>query len=97
MEILKKIDNSTVTLSLIGRLDTNTASELEAAIHEINSVDLILDCEKLEYVSSAGLRVLLLIQKKVNNSIKSFTLINVCEDVKEVLHMTGFLSIINIK
>ena len=97
MEILKKIDNSTVTLSLIGRLDTNTASELEAAIHEINLVDLILDCEKLEYVSSAGLRVLLLIQKKVNNSIKSFTLTNVCEDVKEVLHMTGFLSIINIK
>jgi anti-anti-sigma factor len=97
MEIQKKIDNSIVTLSLIGRLDTNTASELEAAIHEINSVDLILDCEKLEYVSSAGLRVLLLIQKKVNNSIKSFTLTNVCEDVKEVLHMTGFLSIINIK
>jgi anti-anti-sigma factor len=97
MERLKKIDNSTVTLSLIGRLDTNTASELEAAIHEINSVDLILDCEKLEYVSSAGLRVLLLIQKKVNNSIKSFNLTNVCEDVKEVLHMTGFLSIINIK
>lgn len=97
MEILKKIDNSTITLSLIGRLDTNTASELEAAIHEINSVDLILDCEKLEYVSSAGLRVLLLIQKKVNNSIKSFALTNVCEDVKEVLHMTGFLSIINVK
>lgn len=98
MEILKKQDNQIITLSLIGRLDTNTAGSLETAINELESnVELILDCEKLEYVSSAGLRVLLLIQKRVNNGISKFTLINVIEEVKEVLDMTGFSTILNIK
>ena len=98
MEILKKQDNQIITLSLIGRLDTNTAGSLETAINELETnVELILECEKLEYVSSAGLRVLLLIQKRVNNGIAKFTLINVIEEVKEVLDMTGFSIILNIK
>ena len=98
MEILKKQDNQIITLSLIGRLDTNTAGSLETAINELETnVELILECEKLEYVSSAGLRVLLLIQKRVNNGIAKFTLINVIEEVKEVLDMTGFSTILNIK
>lgn len=97
MEILKNLDNNTLTISLIGRLDTNTAPELEKVIYEVGSKDIVLDCSKLEYVSSAGLRVLLLIQKKVNNGILSFTLTNVVDDVNEVLEMTGFSSILNIK
>jgi anti-anti-sigma factor len=98
MEILKKQDNQIITLSLIGRLDTNTAGSLETAINELETnAELILDCEKLEYVSSAGLRVLLLMQKRVNNGIAKFTLINVIEEVKEVLDMTGFSTILNIK
>lgn len=98
MEILKNKLDGALSLSLIGRLDTNTASTLESAINDIDTkVDVILDCEKLEYVSSAGLRVLLLTQKRVGNTISSLTLINVIDDVKEVLDMTGFSSILNIK
>lgn len=97
MEVLKTVNGQDVTLSLIGRLDTNTAHILEEAISDLNDVNLVLNCEKLEYVSSAGLRVLLVIQKRVNNGILSLVLENVIEDVEEVLDMTGFSSILNIR
>lgn len=97
MEVLKTVNGQDVTLSLIGRLDTNTAHILEEAISDLNDVNLVLNCEKLEYVSSAGLRVLLVIQKRVNNGILSLVLENVIDDVEEVLDMTGFSSILNIR
>lgn len=97
MEILKTVNENKITLCLCGRLDTNTASSLENAVAELDLTnDIILDCSKLEYISSAGLRVLLLLQKKVNN-VSSLTLVNVIDDVREVLDMTGFSSILNIK
>ena len=89
-------NNGILTVALDGRLDTNTAPELEKLICE-NGVDissLILDCEKLVYISSAGLRVLLANQKKMNGSMK---LINVCELVMEVFEMTGFVDILDIE
>lgn len=75
-----------------GRLDTNTAPELESFFNaNIGDADaLVIDCEKLEYVSSAGLRVLLSAQKKMKNSMK---LINVCESVMEVFEITGFVDV----
>lgn len=75
-----------------GRLDTNTAPELESFFNaNIGDTDaLVIDCEKLEYVSSAGLRVLLSAQKKMKNSMK---LINVCESVMEVFEITGFVDV----
>ena len=79
-----------------GRLDTVTAPEFESSF-EANSEgvdELIIDCEKLEYVSSAGLRVFLSLQKKFKTSMK---LINVCELVMEVFEMTGFADILNIE
>lgn len=96
MKIALTKDNKNTTVSIDGRLDTNTAPELESFINQ-NCADaekLILDCEKLVYVSSAGLRVLLANQKKFNGAMK---LINVCELVMEVFEMTGFADILDIE
>lgn len=97
MEIIKTVNDNVVRLTLVGRLDTNTSPILEKEIDALNqSVDLVLDCKQLDYVSSAGLRILLVAQKKMS-VIGSLTLENVLEDVMEVLDMTGFSTILNIK
>ena len=89
-------NNGILTVALDGRLDTTTAPELEKLLCE-NCADissLVLDCEKLVYISSAGLRVLLANQKKMQGSMK---LINVGELVMEVFEMTGFADILVIE
>ena len=89
-------NNRSITVSLDGRMDTTTAPEIEKFLIE-NCVDineLILNCEKLVYVSSAGLRILLSTHKKMNGSMK---LVNVGELVMEVFEMTGFVDILNIE
>jgi anti-sigma B factor antagonist len=89
-------NNDILTVSLDGRLDTTTAPILESFLVEnFNGTgSLVIDCEKLLYVSSAGLRVLLATQKKAKNSMK---LVNVCEFVMEVFTMTGFADILTIE
>ena len=89
-------NNGTLTVALCGRLDTTTAPELENFLGEncADATALILDCENLTYVSSAGLRVLLANQKKMKSSMK---LINVCELVMEVFEMTGFVDVLVIE
>ena len=89
-------NNGTLTVALDGRLDTITAPELEKFLGEkYPEADmLIIDCEKLAYISSAGLRVLLGAQKKTKGAMK---LINVCELVMEVFEMTGFADILVIE
>ena len=81
---------------LDGRLDTTTAPELDSFLREQydGSGALVIDCEKLAYISSAGLRVLLTAQKKTKGAMK---LIHVCELVMEVLEMTGFADILTIE
>ena len=81
---------------LEGRLDTNTAPKLESFIEQNydGTGTLIINCEKLAYVSSAGLRVLLAAQKKTKGSMK---LTNVCDMVMEVFEMTGFADILVIE
>ena len=81
---------------LDGRLDTTTAPELESFLSSrYDSIStLVIDCEKLVYVSSAGLRVLLSAQKKTKGAMK---LIRVCELVMEVFEMTGFADILVIE
>ena len=89
-------NNGILTVALDGRLDTTTAPELEKLLCE-NCADissLVFDCEKLVYISSAGLRVLLANQKKMQGSMK---LINVGELVMEVFEMTGFADILHIE
>ena len=86
-------------LTLSGRLDTTTAPELEKVIEAQTDgvTELELDMEKLEYISSAGLRVLLAATKQMDAAGGTLTVSHVCEDVMEVFDMTGFSDILNIK
>ena len=91
---IKKNVNETI-IEVVGRLDTITAPVLEKTIGEniSGTENLILDFKGLEYISSAGLRVLLGAQKKMKN-IGTMKLTGVCEDVMEILEMTGFADIL---
>lgn len=96
MKIDFKKNADTLCVGIEGRLDTVTAPELENFINSnTEGISMLeIDCLKLEYVSSAGLRVLLSAQKKMKNSMK---LKNVCEIVMEVFEMTGFADILDIE
>ena len=85
-------------IEIIGRLDTVTAPSLEKTINEeIGEVKhLVLDCKGLEYISSAGLRVLLSAQKKMQKTGK-MKIANVREEVMEVFEMTGFVDVLTIE
>ena len=85
-------------IALAGRLDTTTAPALDKTINEdIAGVkNLVLDVKELEYISSAGLRVILGAQKKMQK-IGSMKVTNVCEAVMEVFEMTGFSDILTIE
>ena len=98
MNILKNVEGKTLTISLEGRLDTTTAPELESVIRSSldNVTELILDLSNLDYLSSAGLRVLLLAQKQMNRKGK-MVVRHVCETVMEVFNMTGFSDILTIE
>ena len=87
-----------VTIEVAGRLDTTTAPALEKAISESIQEEkhLILDFKALEYISSAGLRVLLGTQKKMQK-IGSMKVLNVCEEIMEIFEMTGFVDILVIE
>ena len=89
-------NNGTLAVALDGRLDTTTAPELDNFLSENyeSAASIVIDCEKLSYISSAGLRVLLSAQKKTKGAMK---LINVCELVMEVFEMTGFADILVIE
>ena len=82
----------------MGRLDTITAPALDKTINEDigDAKNLVLDVKGMEYISSAGLRVLLAAQKKMQK-IGSMKVINVCEEVMEVFEMTGFADILVIE
>ena len=94
---IKKNAEATI-IEVAGRLDTMTASSLDKAINDdIGEVKhLVLDLKNLEYISSAGLRVLLGAQKKMQK-IGSMKVTNVCEEVMEVFEMTGFADILVIE
>ena len=88
--------NGNLNVALEGRLDTTTAPEFESFLNQNYDgvTALVIDCENLAYISSAGLRVLLAAQKKMKGSLK---LTNVCELVMEVFEMTGFADILVIE
>ena len=98
MKIEIKKNASETIIEIIGRLDTITAPALDKTINEEleNTTTLILDIKELEYISSAGLRVLLAAQKKMQK-IGSMKVINVCTEVMEVFEMTGFADILVIE
>lgn len=99
MTIEKNLDGQTLTMSLIGRLNTSTAPELESEIKDstADANDLVLDFTELEYISSAGLRVILSAQKLMNAKGGSMVVKNVRDTVKEIFEVTGFSSIITIE
>ena len=94
---IKKNAEETI-IEIVGRLDTITAPALDKTINEDigDTKNLVLDVKGMEYISSAGLRVLLGAQKKMQK-IGSMKVINVCEDVMEVFEMTGFADILVIE
>ena len=98
MQINKTKNDSNLTLALTGRLDTNTAPLLEAELGDgLDGVtDLVLDFASLEYISSAGLRVILSAQKEMNARGK-MVIKNVCADIMDVFDITGFSDILTIE
>lgn len=95
IEIKKKQEETII--EIVGRLDTITAPALDKTINEDigDTKNLILDVKGMEYISSAGLRVLLSAQKKMQKK-GSMKVINVCEEVMGVFEMTGFADILSI-
>jgi anti-sigma B factor antagonist len=87
-----------IVLLISGRLDTNTAPVLEKTIREDirENATLVLDMKELEYISSAGLRVLLSAHKRMQRN-GAMKLKNVCEMVQEVFELTGFSDILTIE
>ena len=98
MTIEIKKNNQETIIEIAGRLDTITAPVLDKTINEDigDTKNLVLDVKGMEYISSAGLRVLLAAQKKMQK-IGSMKVINVCEEVMEVFEMTGFADILVIE
>ena len=98
MTIEKMINGNVASLKIIGMLDTETAPELEALLNsELAGVDdLTLDLEAMEYISSAGLRVILKAQKMMNVAGK-MKIVHVNESVMEIFEITGFTSILTIE
>ena len=98
LNIVKKQDGDTLTVKLDGRLDTNTApdfqTEMEPLLNDISK--LVLDFEKLDYISSAGLRVLLTFEQEMEEQEKTLEVTNVNDIIHDVFDVTGFLDILTI-
>lgn len=98
MNIIKTTEGTTLNLALEGRLDTTTAPQLESELKDSMDgiTELDMDFEKLEYLSSAGLRVILAAQKTMNKQGK-MVIRHVNETIHEVFEVTGFIDILTIE
>jgi len=98
MTIEMKKEAKKLTLKIAGRLDTTSAPEMEKAVKEnIGGIEeLVIDLGQLEYISSAGLRVLLSAQKTMNTQ-GSMKVVNVSDTIMEIFEITGFNEIMTIK
>ncbi len=98
LKIEKALENEIMTVNLEGRLDTTTAPQLEAALKDslAGVKELILDFAGLEYISSAGLRVLLSAQKTMSKQ-GSMKVVHVGEVIMEIFEVTGFSDILTIE
>lgn len=98
LNITNMIENETMTVNLEGSLDTNTAPNFEDAMKDMPDgiTELIIDMEKLEYISSAGLRVLLTLYKQM--TVKGdMKLVHVNDIVKDILNVTGFTNFLKLE
>ena len=98
LNIEKVAEGTSLTVKLEGRLDTTTSPQLEGELgSKLEGVkELVFDLEKLEYISSAGLRVLLSAQKVMNNQ-GSMVVKNSIEEIREIFDVTGFSDILTIE
>ena len=95
MEILKSVENGKAVLTPVGRLDTTTSPELEQVLTELlpGLTELTMDFAQLEYISSAGLRVLLMAVTETGRVM----VLNASEAVKEIFETTGFNQMIEVR
>ena len=98
LNITKKLEGDTLTVVLEGRLDTITSPKLQSELEPLfgGISRLVLDCEKLNYISSAGLRVLLTFFQELQEQEKKLELCHVNEMIRDVFDVTGFLDILTI-
>ena len=100
MEVKILEQNGEKVVSIEGRVDTVTVPDLEMKVSPIwtmPSITLVFDCEKLEYVSSSGLRIILTTHKQITANGGKFILRNLTREVKSVLDLTGFSRILTIE
>ena len=100
MTITKTVNENNINISIAGRLDAVTSVQLSTELDKIfaeGAFNLFLDLKGLEYISSAGLRILLVAQKQVTSQGVKLELTGVKDSVKQVLDMTGFSSLLTIK
>ena len=99
MNITKSYDEKELTLSVEGRIDTITSQDLDKEINDEfgNFNSLIMDFADLEYISSAGLRVLIATQKKLKSEDIPFVIKNVNDTVGEIFRMSGFNKLLKIE
>jgi len=100
VDIIKTMDSGIVTLTLSGRLDTLTSGELAKELDELfadNVPNIVFNFEQLDYVSSAGLRVLLSAQKKVSSAGATMKITGANDNIKEIFEITGFSSFMTIE
>lgn len=93
--IINKIENSDI-VKIVGRLDTMTATILEKEVTPllVSGADIVFDCAELEYISSSGLRVVLMVHKKLMATGGTLTIKNVAPVIKSVFDITGFSNIL---
>jgi len=99
MEITTKKSNDVLVVGIGGRLDTITAPEFEKSIMELISPEnkkIVLDCANLSYISSSGLRVILMTLKKVKANGGNLIICSLQESIKEVFNICGFTSLLTI-
>ena len=98
MEVIKNLNGDVLSVKLVGRLDTTTAPTLESELsNEMSKAKTLeFDFSELDYVSSAGLRVLLACQKQMNKQ-GTMSIKHVKDEIYDVFNMTGFLEILNVQ
>lgn len=91
--------NGKTELKLEGRIDSNNAEQVKESLLKVaaENNDILLNLQKLDYISSAGLRALLILQKQINRQGSRLTLCHVSDSVREVFELTGFVNLLNIE
>lgn len=99
VEIKTHYDDSAAVLKLGGHLNTNTASDLEEALEPVleRTNQVVLDFDELEYLSSAGLRVLVAAQKKIVGAGGGLRIVNAIDDIREVFDVTGLCDVFDVE